>query len=95
MSLRHGVTAQEEHKIKHLISQGKTWEQIAALCESDEKKTPLLADVNLEHVKKTIYDPLVKKFEAAKKAGHKTIHDFEKAEAKKAADAKKLADDLG
>lgn len=96
MSLRHGVTAQEENAIKRLISQGKTWEQIAALCDpSDEKQKALIADANLDVVKKTIYEPLVKRFEAAKKAGHKTIHDLDKAEAAKKAEAKKLKEDLG
>jgi hypothetical protein len=88
MSIRLGLTAQEENKLKHLVSQGKTWEQIAALNSGEDGKLPIFADVNLDHVKKSIYDPLVKKLEAAKKAGHRTIHEYE---AKLRAEAKKTA----
>lgn len=87
MSLRHGVTAQEENTLKHLISKGKTWEEIVALCDPSGDKTPLLADVNLDAVKKSIYDPMVKMLEAAKKAGHQTIHQHESAKKKAAAEA--------
>lgn len=81
MSLRHGVSSQEEHKLKSLIAKGKTWEEIVASGE--------LLDVDLGHAKKHIYDPLVKKHEEAKKAGHKDIHAQEAHETKKRAAAKK------
>jgi hypothetical protein len=95
MSLRHGVTAQEEHKLKTLVSQGKSWEQIVALCaledERGREQKPLLLDADLGVVKKTIYDPLVKKLEEAKKAGHKDIHAHEAAIKKKKDEAKAAA----
>lgn len=95
MGLRQGVTAAEENKIKHLVSQGKTWEEIVALCQpSDEKnfRTPLLDGVDLKAVKKAIFDPFVKKLAEAKKAGHDTIHAFE-AHQKKVAKELDDADD--
>jgi hypothetical protein len=90
MSLRQGVTAPEEHKLKSLISRGKSWDEIVSLCQSADEKgnpqVPLLADVHLDAVKKSIYDPLVKKLEEAKKAGFKGIHEHE-AKVKKERDA--------
>lgn len=87
MSLRQGVTAPEEHRLKSLISKGMTWEELVARCQLTDKngapQVPLLADVDLQAIKKTIYDPLVEKHEVAKKAGHKDIHSHEAAEKKK------------
>lgn len=95
MSLRHGVTAQEEHKLKTLIAKGVSWEAIVTLCHVQDERgnpqVPLLADVDLPHVKKVIFDPLIKKLEDAKKAGFKDIHAYE-ADLKKKAVAKKAAE---
>jgi hypothetical protein len=97
MSIRQGLTAAEENKLKTLISQGKSWEYIVSLCsladERGREQEPLFDGVNLDHIKKHIYDPLVKKLEEAKKQGHKSIHEFEsKTAAKLAAErAKKRA----
>lgn len=97
MSLRHGVTAQEEHKLKTLISQGKSWEHIVALSqpknEQGQDQIPFLLDVDLTVVKKAIFEPLVKKLEEAKKAGHKDIHSHEKKLAADKAKAKAVEKD--
>lgn len=101
MSLRHGVTATEEHKLKSLISKGASWDDIVARCQIEDERgnpqVPLLQDVDFASVKKNIFDPLAKKLEEAKKAGHKGIHEHEAAEKKKkdaaAAAKKKAAED--
>jgi hypothetical protein len=100
MSLRQGVTAPEEHKLKALISKGKTWDEIVARCQTTDEQgreqVPLLQDVDLKTIKATIYDPLVKKLEEAKKAGFKDIHGHETALKKKrdeAAAAKKAKEE--
>jgi hypothetical protein len=95
MSQRHGVTAQEEHKLKVLVSQGKSWDQIVEMCQPNpDKLTPaLLQDVNLDHVKKSIFEPLARRYEEAKKSGHKSIIDHERHLAKKRADEKKATKD--
>lgn len=84
MSLRQGVTATEEHKLKALISQGVSWDEIVARCRVEDERgnaqVPLLADVDLETVKKTLYDPLVEKLGEAKEAGFKDIHSYEAAQ---------------
>jgi hypothetical protein len=91
MSIRQGLTAAEEHKLKTLISQGKTWEAIVALCQTTDDhgkdQTPVFADVDLGTVKKHLYDPYVKKLEEAKKAGFRSIHDHEADAKKKKAEA--------
>jgi hypothetical protein len=90
MSLRHGITAPEEHKLKTLIAKGASWDDIVARCQVEDDRgnpqTPLFADVNLEVVRKNVFEPLVKKHEEAKKAGFKDIHAHE-AKLKKERDA--------
>jgi hypothetical protein len=90
MSLRQGVTAQEEHKLKSLIAKGISWDEVVARCQIQDDKgrdqVPLLADTDLASVKKNLFDPLVKKHEEAKKAGFKDIHAHE-AKQKKDRDA--------
>jgi hypothetical protein len=100
MSLRQGVTAAEEHKLKTLISKGISWEEIVARCQIQDDKgrdqVPLLADVDLASVRKNLFEPLVKKLEEAKKAGFKDIHAHDADIKKKrdaAAAAKKAAKD--
>jgi hypothetical protein len=85
MSLRHGVTAQEEHKLKALIAKGKSWAEIV--------EAGHLEDVDVVHVKREVFDPLVKRHEVAVKAGHKSVIDHERAIAKKKAEEKKAAKD--
>lgn len=92
MSTRQGLTAQEENKLKHFINQGKSWEDILKLHSEQDARQPLFDGVNMDAVKKTIFDPLVKRLEVAGKAGHKTIHELDSAEAtakRKAANEKK------
>lgn len=90
MSLRHGLTAPEENKLKSLVSKGTSWDDIVARCQVEDERgnpqSPIFHDVNLDAVKKNIYEPLVKKFEEAKKAGFKDIHAHE-ADIKKKKDA--------
>lgn len=86
MSLRHGVSIQEENKLKVLASQGKSWSEIVELCATQDERgreqAPLLLDVEMSFVKK-FYESLCKKHEEAKKAGHPTIHAHEAAIASK------------
>lgn len=95
MALRHGVTAQEEVKLKRLIEQGWTWPQVVAASTPDpdpnKGKTLLLADVHLEVVRTNIWEPLSKLWETAKAAGFKSIDDFQ---GKKPPTKKHAADDL-
>lgn len=81
MSLRQGVTATEEHKLKALISKGVTWDEIVALCAVEDERgntqVPLLTDVDLSSIKKSIYDPLVARLDEAKEAGFDDIHSHE------------------
>lgn len=55
MSLRHGVTTMEESKMKRMVKEGATWNEIAAE----------LQDCDLDYVKKNLYEPMVKAQKAA------------------------------
>jgi hypothetical protein len=97
MSLRHGLTAPEEHKLKTLVSKGTSWDEIVERCSlTDDRgnpQVPLFTDVELSVIKKFIYDPLVKKLEEAKKAGFKDLHAHEASERKKREAAKKAKEE--
>lgn len=86
MGLRQGVTAAEENRLKQLVSEGLSWNEIVALVAGSVEGTKkqsvsaaFLDGVDLKVVKANIYDPLVKKLADAKKAGHETIHGHEAA----------------
>lgn len=93
MSLRQGITAAEETKLKTLASKGAKWADIVERCQTKDdrgnEQVPLLADVDLRKdgpVHKT-YEQLLKKHEQAVAAKHPDILSHERAVAsKKAAD---------
>jgi hypothetical protein len=90
MSLRQGVTAAEETKLKTLASKGAKWADIVERCQTKDdrgnEQVPLLADVDLKAVK-PIYDQLLKKHEEAVAAKHPDILSHERAIASKKAAA--------
>lgn len=93
MSLRQGITQQEEHRLKTLASQGMKWSEVVARCSpTDEKgqpQVPLLDGVNLEKVKKDIWEPLLAKHDEAVEAGFEDIHSHERALATTKAETKR------
>lgn len=95
MALRHGVTAQEEVKLKKLVEQGWTWAQVVEASTPDpdpnKGKALLLADVHLDEVRKRLWEPLSKAWAQAKAAGFDSIDAFQ---GKKSPTKKHAADDL-
>jgi hypothetical protein len=49
MSLRLGITAKEEVKMRLMVADGATWPEVYAT----------LLDVNPDYVRKNLYDPMV------------------------------------
>lgn len=72
MSLRQGITASEEAKLKQAIKEGMSWPDIVSACKSvdarGQPQVPFLADVDLATVKKNLFDPLFKAFAPKKDA---------------------------
>lgn len=76
MSLRHGITAQEEQTLKRLIAEGKTWKEVEADTRKGENGNGWLQDVLLSKVK-PIFEQLEEKHLEAADLGYEdsTQHD--------------------
>lgn len=74
MSLRQGVTAQEEMKIKQHIAKKGSWDSLVEKCRPTDEKhpTPYLDGVDMKAVK-AIYDQLTQKHEDAQELGYDDI----------------------
>jgi hypothetical protein len=69
MSLRRGVTAAEEAKMRKAIAAGKSWTEIAVT----------LDDVEQDYVKEHIYEPLLAEHKAGKDIAAPPVPSEEKA----------------
>jgi hypothetical protein len=69
MTLRRGLTADEEKKLQRLIQKGASWEKIVEH-QRDPDEVPHFVDVDLEYVRVHLFEPMVKTHELKKKFGN-------------------------
>lgn len=68
MSLRHGLTADEEKKLQRLIEKGVTWEDIVEH-QNDQDAVPHFIDVDMKYIHDHLYKPMLRTHELRKKLG--------------------------